>query len=115
MTRRSDRGSVLPILMMGFGLLLILGAGAWYISVFSSSPAEEVRTIAEPEEVYPEIPRVSIGDAKAAYDNGVAVFIDVRNAEDYAVSHIPGALSIPLEELPGRMNELEASAWIIPY
>jgi rhodanese-related sulfurtransferase len=61
------------------------------------------------------VPRVSLADAKAAYETGGAVFVDVRDAESYAQSHIPGALSIPLSELPNRIGELNPSDWIITY
>jgi rhodanese-related sulfurtransferase len=34
--------------------------------------------------------------------------IDVRDAEDYAVAHVTGAVHIPLAELEGRVGELPA-------
>jgi rhodanese-related sulfurtransferase len=34
--------------------------------------------------------------------------LDVRTAEDFAAGHIPGALNIPLAELPDRVDELGA-------
>lgn len=64
---------------------------------------------------YPEIVRVSLGNAKAAYDLKQAVFVDVRDAGSYANSHIPGAISIPLADLESRLNELDKNAWIITY
>ena len=41
--------------------------------------------------------------------------IDVRYAEEYDDSHIPGALLIPLFELRNRMNELDKSKRYITY
>lgn len=32
--------------------------------------------------------------------------IDVRDAEDYAKAHVPGAVRIPLDELEGRVDEI---------
>jgi 3-mercaptopyruvate sulfurtransferase SseA len=101
--------------MMAFGVILIVGAGIWYISAITGDSTEASVPAAEIEDNYPSIHRVSVADAKAAYDIGSAVFIDVRDGNEYAISHIPGALSIPLADLPSRMNELDASAWIIPY
>ncbi len=115
MSKRSNRGSFLPILMMAFGVILIVGAGIWSISVITGDSTEASGPVGAAEDNYPGIPRGNVADAKAAYDIGSAVFIDVREKNEYAISHIPGALSIPIAELPGRMNELDTSAWIIPY
>lgn len=62
-----------------------------------------------------QVQRVSLMDAKAALDAGTAVFLDVRDGSSYAVSHIPGAVLIPITDLPTRMGELKPSDWIIPY
>ncbi|CAL9440011.1 hypothetical protein SUDANB95_02213 [Actinosynnema sp. ALI-1.44] len=45
---------------------------------------------------------------------GVAV-LDVRPAAEFAAGHIPGALGIPLEELPDRLAELPADQEVIAY
>jgi len=62
-----------------------------------------------------QVERVSLKEARTALDDGTAVFLDVRSSDAYAVSHIPGAVSIPAGELPARMGELDPGAWIIPY
>jgi rhodanese-related sulfurtransferase len=41
--------------------------------------------------------------------------IDTREPEKYATAHIPGAISIPQLELPGRMNEVEVDKTVIIY
>lgn len=46
---------------------------------------------------------------------GTATVIDVRPAEEYAAGHIPGALSLPLDELQARLAELPDSAEIVAY
>src|SRR5512138_1543933 len=40
-----------------------------------------------------DVPRVSVDDAVAAIQSGEAIVLDVRSAEAYQASHIPGALS----------------------
>ncbi len=62
-----------------------------------------------------EIPRVSLEEAKAAFDSGAAVFFDARGPSSYAEGHIPGAIFIPEEELPNRLSELDSNAWIVTY
>ncbi|MDE2820570.1 MAG: rhodanese-like domain-containing protein [Chloroflexota bacterium] len=39
-------------------------------------------------------------------DNDKHQLIDVREEEEYAAAHIPGALNIPLSELPARFDEI---------
>ena len=43
------------------------------------------------------------------------VVLDVRPQEEYAAGHIPGATSIPLEELKTRIKELPKSKQIVAY
>ena len=64
---------------------------------------------------YPDVPRISVEETRKLFDNNSAVIIDVRDALDYAEVHIPGALSIPLEELQSRYQELPPDAEIITY
>jgi rhodanese-related sulfurtransferase len=46
---------------------------------------------------------------------GTATVIDVRPAEEYAAGHIPGAVSLPLDELKARLAELPDGAEIVAY
>jgi rhodanese-related sulfurtransferase len=47
--------------------------------------------------------------------SGQATVIDVRPVEEYAAGHIPGAVSIPLEELAQRLAELPIDQEIVAY
>ncbi|CRK56608.1 Transcriptional regulator, ArsR family [Alloactinosynnema sp. L-07] len=46
---------------------------------------------------------------------GEVTVIDVRPREEYTAGHIPGAVSIPLDELPQRLAELPADQEIVAY
>ncbi|WP_247048348.1 rhodanese-like domain-containing protein [Arthrobacter rhizosphaerae] len=46
---------------------------------------------------------------------GTITVLDVRPPEEYGAAHIPGAMSIPLDELPTRLGELPADREIIAY
>jgi rhodanese-related sulfurtransferase/DNA-binding transcriptional ArsR family regulator len=46
---------------------------------------------------------------------GKATVIDVRPPEEFAAGHILGAVSIPLEELAERLDELPADETIVAY
>lgn len=108
------RRSRLPYILMSVGVILVVvAAGALILSRPSSPDLQQPLTQASIP--FPEIPRVSLVDAKAALDSGSAVFLDVRDARSYSQGHIPGALSILEMELPVRMDELDPDDWIIPY
>ena len=64
-----------------------------------------------------EVPRVPLDVAKAAIDAGEAIVVDVRPAEFYQESHIPGALSIPLADIEANPTglKLDKNQWIITY
>ncbi len=47
--------------------------------------------------------------------NDKLILLDVRPAEEYEAGHIPGAISIPLEELRKRVKELPKSKEIVAY
>lgn len=47
-------------------------------------------------------------------DRSVTV-IDVRPAEEYAAGHIPGAVSIPLDDLGERLADLPADSTVVAY
>ena len=52
------------------------------------------------------VPEVDHQAAAAAYAAGSALFVDVREADEWAAGHIPGAVHIPLGDLPHRVAEL---------
>lgn len=117
-------GSVVIIMA---GALLILSAmptgGPAVPAPAASAPQSGAPQSARPQAAqptpaeipYPEIVRVGLGDAKAAYDLKQAIYLDVRDADSYASGHIPGALSIPLNNLEARLKELDPNAWILTY
>jgi rhodanese-related sulfurtransferase/DNA-binding transcriptional ArsR family regulator len=46
---------------------------------------------------------------------GEVVVLDVRPAPEFAAGHIPGAVSIPIDELPERLSELPADLEVVAY
>jgi rhodanese-related sulfurtransferase/predicted transcriptional regulator len=47
--------------------------------------------------------------------DGEVTLIDVRPREEYVAGHIPGAFSVPITELPKRLNELRKRRDIVAY
>jgi len=54
-------------------------------------------------------------DLMRRLDDPGTLVIDVRPAEEYAAGHIPGALSVPLSELKGRIAQFPSAAEIVAY
>lgn len=46
---------------------------------------------------------------------GEVLVLDVRPTEEYAAGHIPGAMSVPLKELEGRLEGLPRDQEIVAY
>ncbi|HEV2258000.1 MAG TPA: metalloregulator ArsR/SmtB family transcription factor [Streptosporangiaceae bacterium] len=46
---------------------------------------------------------------------GEVLVIDVRPAAEYAAGHIPGAVSVPLDELTARLDTLPAATDVVAY
>lgn len=115
MPRRKKTLSIPVLLSIGGGLLLITAAFMMALQNTPAPAAPAASTNEHEEDTYPEIPRATLNEAKAAVDAGTAILVDVRDAGSYAESHISSALSIPLTELDERLGELDRSLWIITY
>jgi hypothetical protein len=118
MPAKNNRQSILPILMVIGGVILILGAAAWLIQSSRQTAALEKDLpppVSSPRIPYPDMKRISLGDAKAAYELKQAVFVDVRGDPYFSQGHIPGAVSMSDNDLPARLAELDPQAWIITY
>ncbi|MPZ66642.1 MAG: metalloregulator ArsR/SmtB family transcription factor [Pseudonocardiaceae bacterium] len=48
-------------------------------------------------------------------DTAQAVLVDVRPEAEYTAGHLPGARSIPIDELAARLDELPAETEIVAY
>ena len=105
-----NRKSPYPWLLIFGGVLLIL---FWLAGIFLVHPLGSKSTPTPATSA--QVERVSLADAKKAYDAGSAIFVDVRDGISYEDSHIPGAVWIPLNDLANRLAELDPKSWIIPY
>lgn len=100
------------VILIG-GLMLLVAVVVLLIQ--SQQPSPLTASTQNPNIPYPEVERISVQDAKAAYDAGTAVFVDVRGDDSYNMGHIPGAISIAEEEMEARFTELDPNDWIITY
>ena len=56
----------------------------------------------------PGIAEVDVNAARAAQESGEAALLDVREDDEWAAGHAPGALHIPLGQVAARASELPA-------
>lgn len=47
--------------------------------------------------------------------DGLVTVLDVRPPEEFAAGHVPGAINIPLNELPKRLREFQRDREIVAY
>lgn len=59
--------------------------------------------------------QVAVADLLRQAAAGDIVVLDVRPAPEYAAGHLPGAVSIPLEELENRLTELPEDQEVVAY
>ena len=58
----------------------------------------------------PELPRVSLEQARADHEAGRAVLIDIREPQEHATGVAAGAQLLPMSQLAGRLAEIPQSA-----
>ena len=99
---------------LGFTLLIALGlllVACNFATAFAPGSASGL------PQTDADVPRISPAEALAAIESGDAIVVDTRNAEAYATSHIPGAVSIPVAEFEADPSSLplDKAKWIITY
>jgi rhodanese-related sulfurtransferase len=62
-----------------------------------------------------EFERISAAELRERLHKGEVFLLDARPQVEYAAGHIPGAVSLPLEELERRLDELPADMPIVAY
>lgn len=96
-----------PLIAISTLLLAVLAC-----NTLVSPPSNSVVPLTEAD-----VPRVAVEDAKAAFDEGTAIIVDVRSRQAYDLGHVTGALSIPLDEFEADIAgvDLPKDQWIITY
>lgn len=77
--------------------------------------AEMDRIIREEFRSRDELEPVSQKDLLRMAKSGEVTVIDVRPAEEYEAGHIPGAISLPVGELPRHLGKLPRNREIVAY
>ncbi len=117
------------VLVIGVSLLLMILTVVACSSVGNSVPETEgevsstgIRTgtpgsaTLPPSSFMPEIPRVSVHEAKAKLEEGEKVLIvNSCDTKEYDELHIKGAISMPLDTMQDPYDNVEGYDEIIPY
>lgn len=116
--------SRMPLIIIALGAIgLLLIAGGFLLDGEDNPPAiaepPAVPATARPENTipFPDVPRIALDDAAMSQMSGDALFVDVREPDDYAEAHIPDAISIPLGDagLDPAYRDLSQDSQIITY
>lgn len=62
-----------------------------------------------------ELPTVSVEEIREQLTKDAVMLVDVRPGIEYHTAHIPGAVSLPYDELLARMEELPNDKLIVAY
>jgi DNA-binding transcriptional ArsR family regulator len=62
-----------------------------------------------------EVEQVGMDELAARLAEGSVVLLDVRPRAEYRAGHVPNAVSVPIEELPGSLDELPGGLEVVAY
>ena len=89
-------------------LLLFENLGEEILAEINQLREELTKNIDSPEPL-------TLEELESRLKSGHVTLIDVRPREEYDVSHIPGAISIPITELEKRLSSLPPDKEIVSY
>lgn len=111
---------ILPLLMF---LLLAIGMGC---NNAAKPTITKVETSKQTQQQTPQADahdhsqdsnaaRITLADAKKAFDEGKAVFVDTRDSSSYNFNRIKGAIHLPMSEFATGWQKLPKGKKIIAY
>jgi len=104
--------SILAIMILG----LVMACQQASTQTQNQAPNQAKNTKAAPApHADDDAKRISLKDAKAAYDAGTAFFVDTRAAAAYNSEHIKGSINIAAEEVDKHLSELPKDKQLIFY
>lgn len=106
-----------PLILIAIGIVLILVVLilALFNAQTNGAKAIDLQPTVASDIPYPKIARITLDDARSAYDNKSALFIDVRSTDSFDQKHIPGAVNLPLDQLESQVPKLDPNVLLIPY
>ncbi len=117
-TKREPDGNLARFMPIIIGLIVVVAAG---VIIFLAQKTASVDSRPSPtgdqaSSSLSNVPRISPEEVLSRIESQADVIIvDTRAESSYHKAHLPGAISIPLEEVEGRYTELQAGKEIITY
>ena len=114
--------SNLPLIIGGLLVVALLGFAFWRMTKRNEAPAPaavapaaQQPVAADEEAAKALVTRISVADLQTRLANNQVTLIDVRDADSYMQSHIPGAMHIPLARIDGEIPYLPKDKPIVTY
>lgn len=93
-----------------------VATGYQALRALAESRLSEVRRLADAFfGVVDGVEPIGIDELLRRAESGNVTVIDVRPRLEYEAGHLPGAISMPLDELPRRLGEIESDRTIVAY
>jgi rhodanese-related sulfurtransferase len=103
-----------PPISFGIKTVIIIGVSVGLALAFNAARPDRMPLVSDPQiaaQVAIERGEISLADAITLFQSGQAVFVDAREAEEYALGHIEGALALdPLsfgQDFPALRERME--------
>jgi 3-mercaptopyruvate sulfurtransferase SseA len=61
------------------------------------------------------VTRITVDELKKLLKAGTVILVDVRSAEGYKAGHLPGSISIPVNDVPEKSKSLPKDKTIVTY
>jgi predicted sulfurtransferase len=93
----------------------VFALAAGTMAFAQGNPSVIMTPTTQPAQAQAAARRISRDAAQKMVREGKAIYVDVRSAEQYAIGHIKGALSIPESQIITRFREIPPRMMIITY
>ncbi len=111
-----------PPISFGLKTAIIIGLSVGLALAFNATRPDRLPLVHDPESAAQATAlrgEISLTDAALLFESGKAIFVDAREAGEYALGHIEGALSLePIllgQEFPSLREQLEEATTIVTY
>ncbi len=111
-----------PPISFGIRTAIIIGVSVGLALAFNATRPDRLPLVRDTEsaaQVAAQRGEISLADAALLFRSGQAVFVDAREAGEYALGHIDGAISLDSvslgQKFPALRERLEGAATIVTY
>ena len=109
--------TILAVFALGLGVLTACQDAAPPVKNSETAKTANTNTAPKADEhaQTDDAPRINLEDAKKAFDEGKAVFVDTRAEGSYINEHIKGAINVPVADFEAKYKEIPTDKKIVAY